>query len=124
ASVEPTWFVLELPIALDAATLVDAFRIEPASLGPLIDRLVPSGLDYRWVFLNVARKLGVVPASADPRDLRSLDPLLQASRTTPLGEETLDKTLHDRYDVSHGTEVLEAVRSGHLAVVAAPPGPF
>ncbi|MGP8078574.1 MAG: DEAD/DEAH box helicase [Thermoplasmata archaeon] len=124
ASVEPTWFVLELPIAVDTPTLVDAFRIEPASLGPLIERLVPSGLDYRWVFLNVARKLGVVPASADPRDLRALDPLLQASRTTPLGEETLDKTLHDRYDVAHGTEVLEAVRSGRLAVVAAPPGPF
>jgi ATP-dependent Lhr-like helicase len=124
ASVEPTWFVLELPVALDLPTLVDAFRIEPASLGPLIERLVPSGLDYRWVFLNVARKLGVVPASADPRDLRALDPLLQASRTNPLGDETLDKTLHDRYDVPHGTEVLEAVRSGELEVVPAPPGPF
>jgi ATP-dependent helicase Lhr and Lhr-like helicase len=124
ASVEPTWFVLELPIAIDSAAAVDAFRIEPASLGPLIERLVPSGLDYRWVFLNVARKLGVVPASADPRDLRALEPLLQASRTTPLGDETLEKTLHDRYDVRHGTEVLEAVLTGRIEVVAAPPGPF
>lgn len=124
ASVEPTWFVLELPIAVDPATLVDAFRIEPDSLGPLIERLVPSGLDYRWVFLNVARKLGVVPASADPRDLRALEPLLQASRTTPLGEETLDKTLHDRYDLAHAVEVLTAVGAGRLAIVAAPPGPL
>jgi ATP-dependent Lhr-like helicase len=124
ASVEPTWFVLELPIAIDAATLVDAFRIDPVSLAPLIDRLVPSGLDYRWVFLNVARKLGVVPSSADPRDLRALEPLLEASRTTPLGEETLEKTLHDRYDVGHAALVLEAVRDGRLGVVPAAPGPL
>ena len=103
---------------------MDAFRIEPETLEPLIERLVPSGLDYRWVFLNVARKLGVVPCVADPRDLRALDPLLQASRTTPLGEETLDKTLHDRYDIAHARQLLESVRDGRLSVVPAPPGPL
>ncbi len=124
AAVEPTWFVLELPIAVEGATLVDAMRIDPATLGPLLERLVPHGLDYRWVFLNVARKLGVVPLSADPRDLRTLDPLIEASRTTPLGEEALDKTLHDRYDVPHAVQVLEGVRSGSIAVVVAPPSAF
>ncbi|HEY1198534.1 MAG TPA: DEAD/DEAH box helicase [Thermoplasmata archaeon] len=124
ASVEPTWFVLELPVAVDAPTLVDALSIEPATLRPLVERLVPSGLDYRWVFLAVARKLGVIPASADPRDLRTLDPLLAASRTNPLGEETLEKTLHDRYDVDHGVEVLERIRDGAMEVVATPPSKF
>lgn len=121
AAVEPTWFVLELPIAVDAATLVDAFSVEPGSLRPLVERLVPSGLDYRWVFLSVARKLGVLPSSADPRDLRTLEPLLDAARTSPLGEEVLDKTLHDRFDVTHAESVLEGVRSGSIEVVAAAP---
>jgi ATP-dependent helicase Lhr and Lhr-like helicase len=121
AAVEPTWFVLELPVAVDAATLVDAVRIAPDSLRPLLERLVPSGLDYRWVFLAVARKLGVVPESADPRDLRGLEPLLVASQSNPLGEEVLDKTLHDRYDVDHATVVLERVGAGQIEVVAAPP---
>jgi len=124
AAVEPTWFVLELPIAVDDATLVDAFRVDPTSLRPLIERLVPTGLDYRWVFLAVARKLGVIPASSDPRDLRTLEPLLGASRTNPLGEEVLEKTLHDRYDVAHAEEVLERVRSGEVEVVATPPSEF
>jgi len=124
ASVEPTWFVLELPIAVDAASLVDALSIEPDALRPLVERLVPTGLDYRWVFLAVARKLGVVPSSADPRDLRVLDPLLSASRTNPLGEETLEKTLHDRYDLDHATEVLERIRSGAVEVVATPASAF
>ncbi len=124
ASVEPTWFVLELPIAVDSATLIDAFRLSPEELRPLVERLVPTGLDYRWVFLAVARKLGVVPDSADPRDLRTLDPLLAASRTNPLGDEVLEKTLHDRYDLDHAVEVLERVRSGVLEVLATPPSPL
>jgi ATP-dependent helicase Lhr and Lhr-like helicase len=121
AAVEPTWFVLELPVAVDDATLVDALRLEPDALEPLIERLVPSGLDYRWVFLAVARKLGVIPPSADPRDLRTLEPLLGASRGNPLGEEVLEKTLHDRYDIPHARLVLERVRSGDLEVVATAP---
>ncbi|MGP8067862.1 MAG: DEAD/DEAH box helicase [Thermoplasmata archaeon] len=123
-SVEPTWFVLELPVAVDAPTLVDALSVEPATLRPLVERLVPSGLDYRWVFVAVARKLGVIPASADPRDLRTLDPLLAASRTNPLGEETLEKTLHDRYDIDHAVAVLERIRDDAIQVVATPPSKF
>ena len=121
AAVEPTWFVLELPVAVDSATLLDAFAVDPTTLRPLVERLVPAGLDYRWVFLSVARKLGVLPASADPRDLRTLEPLLGAAQMTPLGEEVLDKTLHDRFDVAHAESVLEAVRAGAISVVAAPP---
>jgi ATP-dependent Lhr-like helicase len=124
AAVEPTWFVLELPIAVDSPTLVSALAIDPATLRPLVERLVPSGLDYRWVFLAVARKLGVIPASADPRDLRTLDPLLAASRTNPLGEEVLEKTLHDRYDLDHAEEVLGKIRDGAIEVVATAPSAF
>ncbi len=121
ATVEPTWFVLELPVAVDSATLVDALRIDPATLRPLVERLVPAGLDYRWVFLSVARKLGVLPASADPRDLRVLEPLLGAARTTPLGEEVLDKTLHDRFDLAHAELVLGQIRDGTIEVEATAP---
>lgn len=116
AAVEPTWFILSLPIAADTATLRDALAIAPDELAPLVERVVPSGLDYRWVFLTVARKFGLVPPSADPRDLRSLEPLLEASQTTPLGEETLEKTLHDRYDLDHARLVLERVRDGTIRV--------
>ncbi|MFZ0699362.1 MAG: DEAD/DEAH box helicase [Thermoplasmata archaeon] len=124
ASVEPTWFVLEMPVAVDPATLRDAFALPPEALEPLIERIVPSGLDYRWVFVTVARKFGVISRSADPRDLRTLDPLLDASRTNPLGEETLEKTLHDRYDIEHARTILEGVRDGTIRIEAAPSSPF
>ncbi len=124
ASVEPTAIVLELPVALDGPALADAFAVPPEELAPLVEQLVPNGLDYRWVFLTVARKFGQIPPSADPRDLRSLEPLLDASRETPLGEETLEKTLHDRHDIDHAVVVLERIRSGALRVEPVPIGPI
>jgi hypothetical protein len=81
-------------------------------------------LDYRWVFLTVARKFGVLPPSADPKDLRMLDPLLDRSQGTPLGEEALEKTLHDRFDPEHAHGVLEGIRDGRIAVRLAPPNPW
>ncbi|MGI0054814.1 MAG: DEAD/DEAH box helicase [Thermoplasmata archaeon] len=121
ASIEPTWFVLELPVALDGPALAAAAAVPPEELGSTVDRLVPSGPDYRWVFLTVARKFGLIPSSSDPRDLRSLEPLLAASRETPLGEETLEKTLHDRYDLEHAGIVLAAIRDGTIRVEPVPP---
>jgi ATP-dependent Lhr-like helicase len=123
-AVEPTWIVLGLPVAVDGDALAQAFAIPPESLDPLLERLVPTSLEYRWIFLTVARKFGVLPPSADPRDLRVLEPLLERSQETPLGEETLEKTLHDRFDPDHARSVLTQIRDGAIAVHLAPPNPW
>ncbi len=120
-AIEPTWFILELPIAMDSAALRDALAIDPQTMEALVERLVPSGLDYRWIFLSLGRKLGVLPTTADPRDLRVLEPLLQESQTTPLGAEALEKTLHDRYDIAHARQVLEGIRDGRIAIAPVAP---
>ncbi|MCI4354568.1 MAG: hypothetical protein L3K06_04305, partial [Thermoplasmata archaeon] len=121
-TVEPTWIVLGLPVATDGDALAQAFALPPESLDGLLQTLVPTSLDYRWIFLTVARKFGVLPPSADPKDLRLLDPLLERSRETPLGEEALEKTIHDRFDPEHAREVLVAIRDGRIAVRLTPPG--
>jgi ATP-dependent Lhr-like helicase len=115
-AVEPTWIVLELPVALDGAGLVDGFRIPPEELEPLLERLLPTGLDYRFVFLTIARKLGLLPPSLDARELRHIEPLLDASRSTPAGEETLEKTLYDRHDLPHTRTVLTRIADGTIEV--------
>ncbi len=119
-AVEPTWIVLELPQALDGAALADGFRIPPEELEPRVERLVPTGLDYRFTFLTVARKLGMLPPSLDARELRRLEPLLESARPTPVGEETLEKTLYDRHDLAHARRVLEDVASGAIELRPAP----
>ncbi len=123
-SVEPTWFVLGLPVALDGDALAQAVHLPPESLEGLLTRLVPTSLEYRWVFLTVARKFGVLPSTADARDLRLLEPLLERERTTPLGEEALEKTLHDRFDLAHALEVLRRLGDGRIEVHLAAPGPW
>ncbi|MCI4364020.1 MAG: DEAD/DEAH box helicase [Thermoplasmata archaeon] len=123
-AVEPTWIVLGLPVALDSATIELQLHIPPEDLEPLVRRLVPSSPEYRYVFLNVARKFGVLPVGSDPRALRDLEPLIERSRTTPLGEEALEKTLHERFDLPHAREVLEGLRAGTLEVHPAPTSPL
>jgi ATP-dependent helicase Lhr and Lhr-like helicase len=123
-SIEPTWFVLGLPIAVDDEGLRQALMIAPETLDGLLNRLVPTSLEYRWVFLTVARKFGVLPASVNPKDLRSIEPLLDRAQDTPLGEEALEKALFERYDVDHARLVLERIRDGGVEIVATPPNPW
>ncbi|HEV2317225.1 MAG TPA: DEAD/DEAH box helicase [Thermoplasmata archaeon] len=121
---EPTWILLGLPVALAPETLMEAIRLPPEGLGHLVEHLVPSSPEFRYVFLTVARKFGVLPVGADPRALRDLEPLIEASRTTPLGEEALEKTLHDRFDLAHATEVLTRLRDGTIALRVIAPNPL
>ncbi len=111
---EPTWILLGLPVAVAPETLGEAIRIAPEELEGIVERLLPASPEYRYVFLTVARKLGVLPVGADPRSLRDLEPLIEASRTNPLGEEVLEKTLHDRFDLPHAREVLSRLAHGTL----------
>ncbi|MCI4341302.1 MAG: DEAD/DEAH box helicase, partial [Thermoplasmata archaeon] len=123
-AVEPTWIVLGLPVALEPAKVEVQLQIAPEEIEPLVERLVPSSSEFRYVFLNVARKFGVLPVGSDPRALRDLEPLIEASRQTPLGQEALEKTLHERFDVPHAREVLERLRSGAIQVRPVPTGPL
>ncbi len=121
--IEPTWFVVGLP-SLPAPTEVSSLLdVDPDTVPGLLERMVPSGMEYRWSFTTVARKFGLLPLGADARQLRTLEPLLEASRSTPLGEEALEKTLHDRYDVDRAREVLSRHRTGELTFVLVPPLP-
>ncbi|HEV2448918.1 MAG TPA: DEAD/DEAH box helicase [Thermoplasmata archaeon] len=121
-AIEPTWIVLGLPVALETAKLELQLHIPPEDLDGLVERLLPASPEYRYVFLNVARKFGVLPVGSDPRALRDLEPLIEASRTTPLGQEALEKTLHERCDLPHAREVLERIRDGSIEIRAAPTG--
>ena len=121
---EPTWVLLGLPVAVAPETLEEALRVPPEDLQGLAERLLPESPEYRYVFLTVARKFGVLPVGADPRSLRDLEPVVEASRTTPLGEEALEKTLHDRFDTVHARAVLLGLRDGTIALRKAAPSPL
>jgi ATP-dependent helicase Lhr and Lhr-like helicase len=121
--VEPTWVVIGLPSLPAPEEARGLFEVDPESVPPLLERLVPGGMEYRWAFTTVARKFGLLPLGADARQLRVLEPLLESSRGTPLGAEALEKTLSERFDVPRTQEVLQRIRSQGLRVVLVPPLP-
>jgi ATP-dependent Lhr-like helicase len=111
---EPTWILLGLPVALPPENLMESLHLPSEELEGLVERLLPGTPEYRYVFLTVARKFGVVPVGSDPRSLRDLEPLINASERSPLGEEALEKTLHDRFDLPHARQVLADLAGGRL----------
>ncbi len=119
---EPTWILLGLPVALAPATVREILAVSPEELAGRMAGELPATLEYRYVFLTVARKFGVLPVEADPRALRDLEPLIRSLAATPLGREVLEKTLHERFDLPHAREVLERIRSGDLALRSVPAG--
>lgn len=121
--IEPTWFVIGLPSLPSPAEAESLWDIDPDTVEGLLRRLVPTGMEYRWTFTTVARKFGLLPLGADARQLRTLEPLLETSQGTPLGEEALEKTLHDRYDLARARELFRHRREGKLRFVRVPPLP-
>ena len=114
--IEPTWIVLSLPEVPPQGVLEDLFRISPDEVGPLLRRWVPSGMEYQWTFATVARKFGLLPLSADARRLRTLEPLLEANRETPLGLEALEKTLHEQFDPEGTARIFRDLAEGRLGL--------
>jgi ATP-dependent Lhr-like helicase len=113
--VEPTWIVLNLPVSMDGEGLLATIRQSPVDLEVRFRRAVVGSPEFRYVFLTVARKLGILPVGSDPRALRDLEPLIESQRTTPVGEEAIDKTLFDRFDLEHAEEVLRWLGDGTLS---------
>ena len=121
---EPTWLILGLPSHPSPRELAELLPLDPETVPGLLRRLVPASLEYRWTFTTVARKLGVISLESKGRDLKTLEPLLQHAQETPLGEEVLEKTLHDRFDLEGTMEVFRRWRSGQLKLVEVPGGPL
>jgi len=120
--VEPTWIVLGLPQPAAPEDVSELFQVAPEAVPELLRRLVPATLEYRWNFVSLARKFGVLPTSADSRNLRTLEPLLEAHRETLLGEETLAKTLHSQFDVENTQAVFRSFREGTISLAIVPRG--
>jgi ATP-dependent Lhr-like helicase len=114
--VSPVWVILGLPGPVDTADIPKLIRIEPSNVEDLLDKLLPVTEEYRWTFMVVARKLGLLSLSYDANEVRTLEPLMEAHRSTIVGEEALQKVLHEKFDVAHAKEVMEKLSRGEITV--------
>jgi ATP-dependent Lhr-like helicase len=114
--VTPVWIILGLPGPVNAADIAELIRITPDYLEDLLARLLPHTEEYKWTFMVVARKLGLLSLSYDANEVKTLEPLMVAHQSSIVGEEALQKVLHEKFDVTHTKEVMERLSRGEIAV--------
>ncbi len=114
--VTPVWIVVELPAPVAPDEVPPLLRIDPPSVDELLERLVPGTEEYRWTFVVVARKMGLIGLSYEANEVRRLEPLMEAHRHTLVGREALAKVLHEKFDAPRAREVMERLGRGELAL--------
>ena len=116
--VTPTWLVLRMPLPASTADAERLFQIDPDSVGSLLSRGISRTEDYRWTFVVVARKLGLLPAEFASKEHNRLDPLLETHRDSVIGQETFSKVVHDKFDIDNTRLILQHLREGSLVLSA------
>jgi ATP-dependent Lhr-like helicase len=114
--VTPVWIILGLPGPVDASDVSELIRIVPDNLDGLLAKLLPHTEEYKWTFMVVARKLGLLSLSYDANEVRTLEPLMEAHQSTIVGEEALQKVLHEKFDLAHSKEVMERLARGEITI--------
>ncbi len=66
---------------------------------------------FKYVFLHVARKMGVIKKSASVSNYR-IDKIVELYRDSILYEETVNKIMHDYMDVEHAERIIEEISLG------------
>ncbi len=71
---------------------------------------------FSYIFLHVAKKMGVIRKDADLKKLR-VEKIVDAYRNTVLYEEAVNKLLFDYMDIPVATKILEEIRKGKRKIV-------
>ncbi len=71
---------------------------------------------FRYIFLHVARKMGVIRRDADLSGIR-LEKIVDSYRNTILYDEVVNKILWDYMDVDTTEKILEKIREGEMRII-------
>lgn len=68
---------------------------------------------FRYVFVHVARKMGIIRKDADLKKL-NIEKIADSYRNTPVYEETLNKILWDYMDIENAEKILKNVKKAEI----------
>lgn len=71
---------------------------------------------FRYVFLHVARKMGVIRRDADLNNVR-IERIADSYRNTILYDEVVNKILWDYMNVNVAEEILKRIREGNMKII-------
>ena len=112
--VTPVWIVLRMPLPASTADAERIFQIPPDAVTRLLRQGISRTEDYRWTFVVVARKLGLLPLNYEIKDGRRLEPLMAIHEGSVVGREAFAKVVHDKFDLENTQRILAALADGSL----------
>ena len=120
---EPTRISLQVKDVTPAQIIDWLSNTPPEALEGVLSVTLPNSREVRWRFAQVAKTFGILRHGVDPRRI-NLQALLKKYRGTIVMEEVLSKLFHERMDTIGASEVLRAIRSGHIEIEVTAPGPL
>lgn len=116
-TVDPYRILLLCPRAVREAEVEQALRsLDPDALEAFMRIVLKSSALLKWNLLHSAKKFGALRRGADHRFV-STRAIFDRFERTPLVEDAIDRTLHDRLDIATAAAVLRDLREGRLRVV-------
>lgn len=114
--VTPVWFVLAMPGVVGKERIREIFSECPANIEERMRKVIVQTEEYRWSFVVVARKFGLLSPQEGSDTARRLVPLMEAYENTSIGEEAFTKTVHEKFDVDTAKDILSRISSGGLGI--------
>ncbi len=116
-TVDPYRILLICPRAVRETEVEQALRsLDPEGLDTFLRLVLRSSALLKWNLLHSAKKFGALRRGADHRFVSS-KAIFDRFERTPLVEDAVDRTLHERLDVEGTASVLRDLAEGRVAVV-------
>jgi ATP-dependent Lhr-like helicase len=107
--------ILQSPRDFRRGDLEELFRLGPGVIEPLLRVTIKTSPLFRWKFLHVAKRFGVISREASYTDI-SLRRVIDSYEGSPVHEETLKEIFMNNLALGKAEEVLQGIREGRISV--------
>ncbi|MEM4308716.1 MAG: DEAD/DEAH box helicase [Thermoplasmata archaeon] len=121
-SAEPYWIVLDLPRQLEIGELqqtIENLAANARGLRRIIEKGVGAISYFRWIFVNVAKKFGLIERDADYSQI-NIERFIDAYRDSLVFKEAVEKTVFEHMDIETTICVLEKIAMKEITVIYYP----
>lgn len=108
--------ILQSPREFNVKDIEELFKINPEVIKPLLRITLKSSPLFRWKFLHVAKRFGVISRDASNTDI-SIRRVIDSYENTPVFEETIKEIFSNNLDVKKAQKVLEDIKNGKNEVI-------
>lgn len=107
--------IIETPTEINTTILKEIFlRTEVSIVEHLLKKILKSSQNFKWNFIKVAKKFGVIEKTADYRNIK-IDRVIESYEDSVLYEEAINKTIYE-LDLEKTKEILKEIQSGKIEI--------